>query len=165
MIIAPQFQGDDGRSLANAQHDVYGDALLILIETCNRFARLARTLLDDTEHNDWGRIDGRDCDHRTLQGAHDLLAAAWRYETSARQRKLPFAETRNDASVQILWLNWLRNELSGWIDYPYLVRSVQVILTNQNNPVGYAAESRLCLDIMDRFPSVPWRSDLRKAYE
>ena len=71
--------------------------------------------------------------------------------------------TRNDPPVQILWLNWLRNELSGWIDYPYLVRSVQVILTNQNNPIGYAAESRLCLDIMDRFPSVPWRSDMREV--
>ena len=60
MIIAPKFQGDDSRSLANTQHDVYGDALLMLIETCNRFARFARTLLDDTEHNDWGRIDDRD---------------------------------------------------------------------------------------------------------
>ena len=163
MIVAPRFAGDDGISLAKAQHDVYGDALAILIEECNRFARFAKTLLDDTEHDDWGRIESGNCDHRTLQAAHDLLAAAWRY--GVPQPILPLAKTTNDPSIETRWLNWLRRELSRWIEYPHLVRSVHLILTNQNNQAGYAAESRLCLDIMERFGWIPWNNELRKAHK
>ena len=45
------------------------------------------------------------------------------------------------------------------------MRSVQLILTNQNTPIGYAAETNLCLGIIDRFGSVPWKRRLREAYE
>ena len=59
--------------------------------------------------------DGRDCGHRTLQAAHDLLAAAWRYETSIRQLKLPLAETRNDAPCPNA-LAQLAAERAFWLD-------------------------------------------------
>ena len=168
MIIASRFVGDDDISLKNAQHDVYGSALHIMIDQCNQFAEFAKTLLDDTGHGDWGGIPRQGCDHRTLQTAHDLLAAAWRYQTDARQPRLPFPPTlpcawpSNDVPIATLWLGWLRNELSGWIDHPHLVRSIHVILNNQNNSVGYAAETRLCRDIMDRFGRIPWTWELRK---
>ena len=40
-----------------------------------------------------------------------------------------------------------------------------MILTNQNKPIGYAAEAQLCLDILDRFYEVPWKPKWREAYE
>ena len=139
-----------------------------MIDKCNQLAQFAKTLLDDTEHGDWGHIPRQGYDHCTLQTAHDLLAAAWRYQTDARQLALPFPPTlpcvrpHNDAPIATLWLDWLRNELSGWIDHPHLVRSIHVILKNQNSRVGHAAESRLCRDIVDRFGWIPWKSELRK---
>jgi hypothetical protein len=163
VIVGEFFDGDDDTEIARKQHDVYHHGLGILIEGCNRYARFARALLNDAGHEDWGQI--RECDHLTLQGAHDLIAAAWRFRHDLRQGSLPLGGASTIVMPETLWLDWLRAELARWIDSPALVRSVQLILTNQNQPVGYAAESRLCLDILDRFPDVPWKATWRYAFE
>lgn len=160
LIVGTFFHGDDDNVLARAQHDIYGDALGILLSSCNRFTRFSKAVLNDTEHVNWGQIES--CDHRTLQRAHDLLAAVWRYENASQQKNFHFS-THKESSPELLWIDWLRKELSAWIDHPHLVRSVQLILANQNKPIGYAAESRLCTDIVDRFHSVPWNNGVCKA--
>ena len=125
--------------------------------------RFSINVLNDMEHRNWGEIEK--CDHRTLQGAHDLLAAAWRFENDSRQGMLKFAEEETNSNPEYAWLQWLGEEIDRWIRHPDLVRSVQLILASQNEPVGYLAESQLCLGIMNRFVSVPWGKGLREAYE
>ena len=161
MIVGPFFHSDDDKVLARMQHDIYGDASGILISSCNRFTRFSKAVLNDTGHVDWGQIES--CDHRPLQHAHDLLAAVWRYENPSQQQKLPHFNTHKESSPKLFWIEWLRKELSAWIDHPHLVRSVQLILANQNKPIGYAAEFRLCTDIVERFHSVPWNNEVYKA--
>ena len=74
MIVVPLFEGDDDCEMAWKQHDVYGDALAIIVSTCNRHARFACAVLNDADHPDWGTVE---CfDHLTIQAAHDFLAAA-----------------------------------------------------------------------------------------
>ena len=141
MIIGSYFEGDENTELASKQHDVYDNTIGIITSTCNRFARFSIAVLNDTGHRNWGQVET--FDHRTLQGAHDLLAAAWRFVNDSRQESLAFPEA--------LWLEWLRAETSAWIDHLQLVHSVQLILANQNKPAGYLAESHLALGIMDRF--------------
>ena len=155
MMICPVFDDDEDTNLMNMQHDVYGHALNILIANCNHLVRFAIVVLDDKEHDVWRQI--RRYDHRTLQAPHDLLAAAWRFNNDSQQGILPYSSTANDASAESLWLDWLWKETTTSIDHPQLVRSVQLILTNQNTPIGYAAETNLCLGIIDRFGSVPWK--------
>ena len=99
MIVGTFFAGDEDTDLMRKQHDVYGDVLNILITTCNRLARFAIVLLNDNEHDNWGQIGN--CDHRTLQGAHDLLAAAWRFNNYSRQGMLSFSRTANTAPVEM----------------------------------------------------------------
>ena len=161
MIVGSFFHGDDDKVLARTQHDIYGDACGILISSCNRFTRFSKAVLNDTGHVDWGQIES--FDHRTLQHAHDLLAAVWRCENPSQQQKLRLLNTHKESSPKLLWIDWLRKELSAWIDHPHLVRSVQLILANQNKPIGYAAEFRLCTDIVDRFHSVPWNNEVCKG--
>ena len=163
MIVAPCYEGDDDDEVAWKQHDVYSDALAIIVGTSNRHARFAREMLDDSEHAEWGTVDT--FDHRTVQGAHDLLAAAWRFENDMRQPALPFEPDNPLDHVQRQWLEWLRRETADWTTAPRIVRSVQLILTNQNQPMGYRAEAQLGLDIMDSFEDVPWMDKLRAAYE
>lgn len=163
MIVASFFEDDEDQEVAWKQHEVYGDALGIIVGTCNRHALFARAVLHDSKHDDWGTVVR--FDHRTIQNAHDLLAAAWRFENDLRQPKLPFEPENPLDHVQALWLEWLRKETEKWITAPWIVRSVQVILTNQNQPLGYKAEGQLCLDILDRFPDVPWKPHLRAAHE
>ena len=163
MWVTPLFDDDADMDVASKQHDVYSDALWIIVSQCNRYTEFARRLLDDAHHSEWVTVDR--FDHRTLQHAHDLLAAVWRFRNNLRQPGLPFASKDSLDKVQTLWLEWLRREVAGWIDYPDRVQLVQVILANQNRPLGYMAESQLSLNIMDAFPDVPWDPERRGAVE
>ena len=69
------------------------------------------------------------------------------------------------AEVPERWLDWLREEVDGWLHSPHLVRSVQLVLANQNGPAGYVAESQLELDLLGRFEDVPWIPELRALVE
>ena len=163
MWITPRFDGDSDTEVARIQHDVYPHALSLIVSKCILYAEFARSLLDDADHPEWGTIDSYD--HRTLQGAHDLLAAAWRFRNDFRQTELPFVDQNFLDKVQQLWLGWLRHEISEWLRRPDLVRLVLLILTNQNKSPGYIAEAQLALKIMYDFSDVPWDQKLRKAHK
>ena len=163
MWILPLFDDDVDMEVAGKQHDVYSDALWIIVSQCNRYTEFARDLLDDASHPEWVAVDR--FDHRTLQHAHDLLAAVWRFRHNLRQPGLPFVRKHSLDEVQSLWLDWLRREVEAWIDHPDRVRLVQVILANQNKPLGYRAESQLSVNIMDGFRDVPWKPEKRDAVE
>jgi hypothetical protein len=166
VIVGTFFAGDEDTKIAWKQHDVYGEALEAIIKVSNRLTLFAKSLLDDKAHASWGTIET--CDHRTLQGAHDILAAAWRFQNDFRQSDLPL-ERRHEPLVphtpENLWLWWLRDEIERWVCQAALVRDVQMILGNQNQPIGYAAESRLCLALINRFHAVPWLPNWRDAFE
>ena len=72
MIVAKCFDGDHDMATALKQHDVYGHALGILVQTCNRLTGFAKALLDDKAHPDWGLIET--FDHRCLQVRWSRLA-------------------------------------------------------------------------------------------
>ena len=165
MWIVPLFEDDVDMEVAGKQHDVYWEAIRIIVAQCNLYAEFARRLLDDADHSEWGTVER--FDHRTLQHAHDLLAAVWRFRHDYRQLQLPFVDTDKDPldEVQALWLDWLSQEIAGWIHHPERVRFVQLILTNQNKTPGSMAESQLALNIIDRFRDVPWHRGRRETYE
>ena len=131
--------------------------------------RTAHALLENWEG--WEFIER--FDHRTLQIAHDLLAAVWRfrYEMKLRQFELPFEEQKplfeqprgDEPAFMGHWLTWLQEEVDSWIHDPERVRLVVTILRNQNQPVGYKAETALHWDIMMGFSDVPWKRSLVQA--
>ena len=163
MIVGSYFEGDVDLDAALRQHDVYVHALHIIVSTCNRYARFARSVLDDTKHTYWGEVDSYD--HRTMQTAHDLLAAVWRFRHDFLQPKLPLETKGALIDLQRHWLEWLRREISGWTYESNLVRSVQLILANQNETIGYRAEAALCLGILEKFGDIPWNDNIQTALE
>lgn len=170
MIVGKFFEGDHDMEVAWKQHDVYWDALNIVVQTCKRLTGFAKTLLDTDVRPDWDIVDRYD--HRTLQGAHDLLAAAWRFRNDLLQPELPFPKPPPGPfkdlvpdTLENLWLWWLRDEVESWYSSPRLIRYVQTILTNQNKPLGYIAEARLGLALLDRFEDVTWLPHWREGYE
>ena len=54
MIVAPFFKGDGDMEVASKQHDVYGQALWIIVSKCHRYTEFARSLLNDADHPEWG---------------------------------------------------------------------------------------------------------------
>ena len=194
MIVTTLFDGDTGDYLDQvqwAQHDVYRDALRIIIRNCEGQAKLAHIILYDDWRERWN--PSRVYDHRTLQTAHDILAAAWRskhaFETrvvplpfNGRQFPLPFAEVWDGDGPNFAgrWLAWLENEVKSWHEGSFwfldsgdhnarLIRLVVRILENQNIPVGYRAETELAWELLNRFRNVPWERRLENevwsAYE
>ncbi len=158
MIITTQFLGDSYK-VASAQHDVYHDALNIIVKNCNRFAMFAQRVIQSADCRGWGTVYS--FDHRTLQFQHDLLAAVWRYEAEAAQIRLDCKE--DEVSIQRRWLDWLSAEMQNWIERPEWVRLVQIILDNQNTSVGQRAETQLSREIMEFFSQVPWKTELIQA--
>ena len=63
------------------------------------------------------------------------------------------------------WLDWLNEEVQSWKHDLYLVRYVMKILTNQNQPEGYKAESELAWALVSRFGDVPWPKGWARAIE
>ncbi|WP_269930176.1 hypothetical protein [Aminobacter sp. HY435] len=146
------------------QHDVYGDALRVIVRTCHGYGMFARRLLNDELHEAWGQIRRVD-DHRTLQWTHDLLAAVWRHDNFPQQASFAFAAKAETGDLEAKWLAWLKAEVESWIDYPWLIRLVMTILSNQNVSAGYVAESEIGLALLRRFARVPWRKDIGEAFK
>jgi hypothetical protein len=160
MIVSIQFSGDD-MEVGWLQHDVYRAALEIIVTGTNTFALAARHVLRDESHPSWGQVD---CvDHRTLQVAHDILAAAWRWQILPAEPELFQQPEDQPFGLEQAWLTWLRQEVVRWIDEPEIIRLVQIVLSNQNEPTGYAAESRLGSVLLERFKEVPWRTEMKEA--
>ena len=160
MIVSQQFHGDSYK-VATAQHEVYYQALKIIVENCNRLAFFALRVLQSDNPENWGTIYR--FDHRTLQFQHDLLATVWRYKAQATQVRLDCDE--HEKGIQRRWLDWLTIEVQSWIEKPDWVRLVQIILANQNTPLGQRTETLLTLQIMDYFADVPWDERLKRALE
>lgn len=156
MIVAPFFEDDWNQALRWIQHDAYDDALRIIVGTCREHVASAMSLLQVGWPKQWPtelRFD-----HRTIQGAHDILAAAWRHSTTPAQTVLPLsAPPAPVADAAIDWLKWLRAEIRSWREEPRLVALVFTILANQNQPAGYQAEEELSEHLRYRFAAVPWR--------
>ena len=162
MIVAHYFDGDDDEEVAQLQQDVYGEALGIMVARCNEHARFARGVLNDTRHHDWGTV--YTFEHHTLQNAHTVLAAAWRFRNDHRQPELPYEPGNPLERVQRHWLDWLNQEVADWTTQPNLIRLVQLILTNQNDVPGFTARAQLGLELLGRFSDVPWNEEWYKRH-
>jgi hypothetical protein len=160
MIVSKKFP-EDSWEVATAQHEVYYEALEIIVKKCNQYAIFARRVIQSELFQSWGSIYRYD--HRTLQHQHDLLATVWRYRTQASQLRLDCDE--DERSVQIRWLDWLTAEVDSWIERPDWVRFVQIILENQNTPLGQRTETLMSLQIMDYFLDIPWDSKVKNSFE
>lgn len=162
MIVAPKYHGDEDHAIMSLQHDVYLEAIgLILDVTREHFLRATRLLRTSTRFvTEFVTI--KSCDHRTLQDVHDLLAAAWRYSKSTSQQLDLFDDP--DISVRS-WLGWLDRELQQWVDEPMLLIELASIVTHQNSAAGYAAESRLFIALFERHYQVPWKDEVERLVE
>ena len=155
MIIGGAFDGDNGHVLQLRQHDRYGEALGIIAYGClehSRNAAIARGEYDLTLSERLASVRSEGFDHRTLQSAHDYLAAWWRWKHSHTHR-LEHATAED-------WLLWLRHEVKTWTTHaPHLARLVTKVLLNQNMDAGYVAEADLLEELHRHYAGMPTTVD------
>lgn len=143
MIVGDCFEGDVV-GVAWAQHDVYGTALGVLLRECQNLVAFAHVIAEP------GRSVPRDSpsvDHRTVQMAHDLIAAAWRFRSRPAEPRLPLGDGMHDplgdpVRPMDAWLRWLRLEVRSWINEPRLVKLFWSIIENQNTPPDMLPKTR-----------------------
>jgi hypothetical protein len=114
MIVYSAFKGDGNEELKTAQHEMYNFLLykifegskitfLLCDEVCNKLTEQERSKL----------IEQNSFDHRTLQGAHDLIAIAFRY--THRGGALTLFEPAPEKIINYFnskYINWNRGILS-----------------------------------------------------
>lgn len=156
MIVSDQFEGDN-LSLASEQHDAYHEALGIIVGGCRtHFERACLIVGVPLERSRWPVRDS--IDHRTVQVAHDILAGAWRHHVCPPEPPLSLKPSRRTATRSD-WLQWLRETVDGWIEWPDIVATFVTIFGEQNTDRGYEAEERLARLLRRRYPDIQWRWD------
>lgn len=96
-------------------------------------------------------------DHRVLQDAHDIMAAAFRYRNDDGGQLRLF----EDADTQIAryvheWNAWLASQLRDLVRHPSFVRSVVECVIFSNKTMGYMAENRLCELVLSYYGADDW---------
>lgn len=170
MFVGPTFADDRALDLMWVQHDLWfkiRDAWFdengLAMGSCFYFFSCARkALLFSTDSNplffpERERLPSVTMfDHRVLQGAHDVIAAYYRWLVSGI--KLPaFSDDKKEYRAYLLdsWKTYLRHEIAhitfGRLDLAdHVVRAVVF----ENTTEGYAAEERLISALHERYGSM-----------
>lgn len=172
MIISDRFDGDN-LEIADYQHDVYFEALGILIKKSVRFYldHAHPIQLHDEITHYLNRI--KFYDHRPFQLFHDLIAGYYRY-LHCVQFPLPFKEIKQPPQTkeewQEHWLDYVDREIDR-LNYLEIKMNIVFLLLLYNTDYGYTLENWLALTLTDHYL---WKSKekngkgvnlLGKAYE
>lgn len=147
MLIYEYFDGDS-IALAQTQHEVYGEALNIIIAKCKGHVDSQRTLPR-------AETVKQVIDHRTLQVAHDIVAAAWRHAVLVSDQNIS-----EDG-----WLGALAKEVDAWVDQPRLIFLICCIMDNQNCETGYEAEDALRDMLIERYRHICFYSSINERHQ
>lgn len=155
MIVGRVFEGDDDADTRDLQEDVFHDALQLIVFGCRKHYARATKLLQITDPLFDRVCANKSIDHRTIQTAHNLIAAYWRFHTRRTHPVLPFEDKDTTKRKAIAdWLAWLQAEIDSWVDEPHLVRTLIFCLANANTQPGNQAEEALALALRERYRSM-----------
>lgn len=168
MIITEVFENDQNKFLKKVQHDEYGQSIGRIFEAArsefiHADAVLNAKLLMAEELRAVTTFD-----HRVLQDAHDIIAAAYRYRHDDGGQ-LQLGESRDTQQIRYLrqWTSWLTSQLKELVRYPQFVRPTVESVLFANTEMGYTAENRLCDTLLTHFSAGDWmkRDGYLKAYK
>ncbi len=131
------FPGDESKELFDMQHGMYGQVCVALLDAaCKRYMAAEETLQLKTADGEAVRALTQ-FDHRVLQGAHDLIAAAYRF----KYLNLPlFPEPLNPQNIELDWMRFATKEIEKLVADPLFCRAVIISVIHANTSQGRAAE-------------------------
>lgn len=142
MWVGTEFSGDDNKTLKEVQFKVYGEMLLRLFSRPrDRYLDAARLIQVETDMAVRVRaMDG--FDHRTLQTAHDLIAAWYRYSQDDGGQ-LRLGESPDDYEKRLLqdWREFFQQEVAYLTLQDEFTRDILTAVVFSNTERGYSAEA------------------------
>ena len=156
MIIGEVYSADNNKALKVAQHETYSHNIVAIFEMArSEFVRAdailnAQLLIAETAESI------NKFDHRVLQDAHDIMAAAYRYrcDDGGQLRLWPEGGERSRYGPQ--WNRWFTLELEKIIKNPSFVRAVVEAVVFSNTELGYMAEHRMCQFLVAYYEMERW---------
>lgn len=145
MIVSSKFKNDNNERTMWLQHDRYALLVVELFKTARRKYLSAEIMLDVV--TDLGSIvksiDG--FDHRTLQEAHDIIAASFRLNyVDQLDPELPFPDQESDeVRVTRLWCDYYYKEIDLLTDIPQFTKSVLRAVAFPNTDTNDEAEDAI----------------------
>lgn len=157
MIIGRAYPSDDNDLLQNVQHDLYSRHVFELFDAARKAMIWAADVLNaDLLVAERARTVER-FDHRVLQDAHDIMAAAFRRKCDLGDwNRLLEGERDLGEHYRLAWLGWFTAELETLAKSPRLVRSVVQTVLLADTELGYAAERDVCDLLITRFGMEDW---------
>ena len=144
MMVMPEFAGDDNRTLMDIQHSAYGEMVSrLFVAPRNRYLAAATLLqVEDKLSNKLRVMDG--FDHRTLQLAHDRIAAYFRFHSpNSSQLLLGEQESAHAQRLREGWRDFFSAEVEDLTLDDEFTRAICAATAFGNSDAGIAAEQWL----------------------
>ena len=159
MMVFNVYEHDTNEVLKCAQHDCYDGKVSHMFEQTKRRFIQADVILQTNlpiikEIRAIERID-----HRVLQDAHDIIAAAYRYDCDDGGQLNLFRQDKNSREDHIRkWTQWYEDKITELLENPAFVRFVVLAVLHTNTKTGYEFEHRLCGFLTDYLGMQNWNS-------
>lgn len=157
MIVCRVYESDNNELLKRTQHDEYMHIVGRIFHSArSTLVKADATLETNLLIAERARsVDG--FDHRVLQDAHDIMAAAFRHlhDDGGQLGLFENAETQC-TSYLTKWTAWLDNQLVELVQCPQFVRSAVECVLFSNAEMGYMAENRLCDFLLTYYGAGDW---------
>lgn len=151
-MVGSEFPGDDNHTLMDVQHSVYGE-MVVRLFTGPRDRYLAAAALlrvDDKLAQQLRSMDG--FDHRTLQLAHDRVAAYFRFaHDDGGQLQLGESEVDYRQRLTASWREFVQSEVERLTTENEFTRAICTATAFGNKEPGVAAEHWLDQFLRDRY--------------
>lgn len=159
MMVFNVYEHDTNEVLKWAQHDCYGGKVTHMFEqTKRRFIQADMILQTNLPIIKEIRAIER-LDHRVLQDAHDIIAAAYRHRhDDGGQLNLFRQDQKLEDYYASKWTQWYEDKITELLEYPSFVRFVVLAVLHSNSKTGYEFEHRLCGFLTDYFGMQNWNS-------
>lgn len=154
MIVNCNFKGDNNEALKWDQHDNYQKSLANIFSAAKSALIQADAIIGSNLPIVEKVLPISSFDHRVLQNAHDIIAAAYRYKNDDGGQLRLFVGPKSLYSD--LWSNWLTQELEALIVYPQFVQSIIESVVFSNTKQGYLAEEKLRNILFTHYSYIEW---------
>lgn len=156
MIVSSMYPGDENYHLKNVQHDLYNRHVVAIFDA----ARLALCVANNLLGTKLLIAEKAGCieyiDHRSLQAAHDIMAAAYRYRHDDGGQLLLWDDQGQYTRYASAWADWFRRQLDELAKYPDFVRPTVEAVLFKNSPMGYFAEDALSDMLIGHYDMDKW---------
>ncbi len=159
MIICSAYPSDDNSYLKEVQHKLYLQLVQQLFAAARAELIRADEILDTKVLIAANVRAITSIDHRVLQDAHDIMAAAFRHSCDdGGQLRLLETEADRAERYRTAWLEWFETELEALAKMPRFVRSTVQAVVLANTELGYAAERDVGELLVARYGFQQWGS-------